>query len=58
MLKLTVRCNGLFTKPDDIYLMKNPFTGAWEVIADSDETIEKSRVDGRLDAACQKIAEL
>ncbi len=58
MTKLTVRCNGLLTKSDDLYLMKNPFTGAWEIIADSNETIKKSRVDGRLDAAYRKIAEL
>ncbi len=58
MTKLIIRCDGLITKPNDIYLMKNPFTGVWEVIADSDETIEKSRADGQLDAACQRIAEL
>lgn len=58
MTKLTVRCNGLFAKPDDLYLMKNPFTGAWEIIADSNATIENSRVDGRFDAARRKIAEL
>lgn len=55
---IPVRANGLFVKPDDLYLMKNPFTGTWEIIADTNETIEKCREDGRLDAACQQIAEL
>ncbi len=40
MTKLTVRCNGLFTKTNELYLLKNPFTGAWEIIADTAETPE------------------
>ncbi len=57
-MNISIRCNSLFVKLDDIYLMKNPFTGAWEIIADTAETLDASRKDGRLNIACRRIAQL
>ena len=55
-LKFPVRLDGLIVKQDTLYVMRNHFTDAWEIVADTQQTVDKARESGLLEKARQKVA--
>ena len=54
-MKLPVRIGGVFTPPDTLYIMKNPFDGKYEIVADTEETYLRHFASGQLQ---EKLAEM